>query len=91
MNSISKLFERCLLKRIGSEGNLDDINQHGFCPGHSTVTAALEVQNFIADALDSGQKCLVYSTDLSAAFDLIRPGIFAKKARPLIGDGMAHI
>ncbi len=84
-NSISKLFERCLLNRI-STFDTDGPNQHGFKSGHSTTTAAIELQDFIADNLDRGNHCLVYSTDLSAAFDLIRPGIFVEKARKVIPD-----
>ncbi len=85
LNSISKLFERCLLNRI-SALDTDGPNQHGFKPGHSTTTAAIELQDYIADNLDKGKKCLVYSTDLSAAFDLIRPGLFVEKARRVIPD-----
>ncbi len=84
LNSVSKLFERCVLNRIS--GVDDGRNQHGFKAGHSTVTAALELQNEIAQSLDAKKRCLVYSMDLSAAFDLIRPGVFAKKARQIIKD-----
>ena len=85
LNSISKLFERCLLNRV-STFDTDGPNQHGFKPGHSTTTAAVELQEYIADALDRNKQCLVYSTDLSAAFDLIRPGLFVEKARQVIPD-----
>jgi hypothetical protein len=84
LNSVSKLFERCILNRIS--GVDDGENQHGFKAGHSTVTAALDLQNEIAKNLDAKKKCLVYSMDLSAAFDLIRPGIFSKKARQIVRD-----
>jgi len=54
-------------------------------------SAALEVQDCIASALENKEKCLIYSMDLSAAFDLVRPGIFASKARRIIGDdGLSH-
>jgi len=39
----------------------------------------LEIQSAIADTLDHGLHCLIYSMDLSAAFDLIRPDIFYAK------------
>ena len=85
LNSISKLFERCLLNRI-SHLDIDGPNQHGFLPCHSTTTAAIELQNTLAGALDLNKHCLVYSMDLSAAFDLIRPGIFVEKACSVIKD-----
>jgi hypothetical protein len=84
LNSVSKLFERCILNRIS--GSNDGLNQHGFKAGHSTVSAALELQDEIAKNLDKNRSCLIYSMDLSAAFDLIRPGIFAKKASQVIED-----
>lgn len=46
----------------------------GFRPNHSTTTAMLEIQSAIAGQLDKGNMVLVYSTDLSAAFDMLRPG-----------------
>lgn len=85
LNTISKLFERCLLNRI-SHINTDGPNQHGFKTSHSTTTATIELQNYLATHLDLNRHCLIYSVDLSAAFDLIRPGIFTKKAREVIKD-----
>lgn len=85
LNSISKLFERCLLNRI-SHLETDGPNQHGFKSAHSTTTAAVEIQSHIAEQLDANKQCLVYSMDLSAAFDLIRPGIFVNKAMKVISD-----
>ncbi len=43
LNSISKLFERCLLNRLNDA--TDGPNQHGFKNGHSTMTAALDWLN----------------------------------------------
>jgi len=77
LNSFSKLFERCILNRIADVD--DGPNQHGFKVGHSTTTAGLDVQSAVASALQDGKKCLVYSMDLTAAFDLIRPDIFCEK------------
>ncbi len=39
---------------------------------HSTTTAILEIQQAIASSLDSGYDCMIYSVDLSAAFDMLR-------------------
>ncbi len=93
LSSVSKLFERCLLNRITSSGiDVDGSNQHGFKPNLSTTTAAVELQSQIASALDRGKKCMIYSMDLSAAFDLIRPGIFITKALQTFPDrGIIHL
>jgi hypothetical protein len=48
-------------------------NQHGFRRNRSTTTAALTIQSLILNALDRGKKVLLYSIDMSAAFDLLRP------------------
>jgi hypothetical protein len=71
LNSISKIFERCILNRINRYGEVDGINQHGFRAGHSTITAAIDLQAAIAEEFDKDNKCLLYSMNLSAAFDLI--------------------
>ncbi len=44
------------------------------------------MQSEIAKEIDNDKKCLIYSVDLSAAFDLIRPGIFVSKALKVIKD-----
>lgn len=66
--------------------DVDGVNQHGFRSFHSTTTAALEVQDVVAGALDSQQLALVYSVDLSVAFDIVRPGIFVEKALRVIKE-----
>lgn len=78
--SVSKLFERCVMELMHAP-ILEGDHQHGFRKNHSTVTAMFEAQSIIADALDSNQKVLMYSTDLSAAFDLLRPGILVNRIK----------
>jgi hypothetical protein len=46
----------------------------------------MELQSVLADELDVGHQCTVYSMDLSAAFDLIRPGTFVRKALKIIPE-----
>jgi len=77
--SVSKLFERCIMEIMGDTSNLEGSHQHGFRSNHSTVTAMLEIQSIIAKELDNNRKVLVYSTDLTAAFDLLRPGIMLQR------------
>jgi len=47
-------------------------------PGSSTTTACLTIQDFISTALDEGKIALMYSIDLTSAFDLIRPSLLVK-------------
>jgi len=77
LNSISKAYERCLLNRLPLDA--EGLNQHGFKRHHSTTSAALEIQSVLAEKMDQGLKCLIYSVDLSAAFDLIQPNVFIQK------------
>jgi len=80
--TLSKVLERCLLARM-SQYELDDHSQHGFRGGHGTVTAALEVQHHIASMLDKREKVAVYSLDMSAAFDLLRPALLLPKMKAM--------
>jgi hypothetical protein len=74
LSSLSKIFERCLLARF-NQWYEDDASQHGFRQGHSTTTAALEVQHHVSSRLDNRKKVCMYTLDMSAAFDLLRPNI----------------
>jgi len=80
--SFSKLYEKMLLKRLNEEtAGLEGSSQHGFRPNHSTVTACLELQSVISEALDDGKYAMVYSIDMSAAFDLLRRDILLHELR----------
>jgi len=59
------------LNRIESV-DFNDNFQHGFRSSHGSLTACLEIQSYIASGLDNKKKVLVYSADMSAAFDLLR-------------------
>ncbi len=72
-----KLFERCILQLLDTEP-LEGSHQHGFRPYHNTTTAMLEIQSIISERMNVGEMVLVYSTDLSVAFDLLRPGVLLK-------------
>jgi len=51
-------------------------HQHGFRKFHSTTTCAMELRDSISKYLDNKEKVLVYSLDLSAAFDMLRMDTF---------------
>jgi hypothetical protein len=55
--------------------------QHGFLPGTSTITANLTIQDYVGCNLDMGKIVLMYSADLSAAFDMLRPDVLIKICR----------
>jgi len=71
--SLGKVFEKCVLKIMSNSFGhaLPSPFQHGFRRNHSTTTATLTIQNYIARALDKKKKVVVISTDMSAAFDLL--------------------
>ena len=76
-STLSKVFEKCILENLLLTYGTDKLfgkNQHGYCKGRSTVTAALSLQDFIACKMDKGDAVMLYSADLSSAFDLLRPG-----------------
>jgi len=85
---LGKFYEKCLLEKIMEHAKVNHINiygtnQHAYRQNHSTTTACLTLQSMIAKELDSGNNCIVYSMDLSAAFDLLRPEIMEKNLQNL--------
>jgi len=91
--SMEKLFEKIILHELNRRHpNLEGIHQHGFRASHSTSTAMLEIQHDICSELDRGKPCLVYSVDLSAAFDLLRRETFYDTLKTTLdGDLMSII
>jgi len=51
---------------------------------HNTTTAMPEIQEKICEELDKGRFCLVYSVDLSTAFDLFRRDTFYHSLKTII-------
>ncbi len=89
LSIFSKVYEKCLLSRLNSElPNAEGDHQHGFRKSHSTETALLTIQGIIADALDSGQQGIIYSVDLSAAFDLLKPDKFLQLFKNKMTEGL---
>jgi len=74
--SMEKVFEKLLLKELN--GITDGSHQHGFKAHHSTTTAMLALQEIIATKLDDKMNVVVYSLDLSAAFDMLRVDTFVE-------------
>jgi len=92
--SLSKLFERCILHRLMELPNYHDIvghHQHGFRPGHSTTSCLLQLKDTICNLLDSKENVIVYSLDLSAAFDMLRPDKFVDLMKRKIPEDLLGI
>jgi len=87
--SLSKLYEKCILSRLNEElKGCEGQHQHSFRQHHSTETALLQVQSMMADTLDKKDKGIIYSVDLSAAFDLLMPDKFHELFKNKISDGL---
>lgn len=86
LNSISKIFERCLLlylREIEAMNSVDLTHekQLGFKPNCSTAKMGLIIQSKIALALEKGEKLGLISLDLSAAFDLVNHSLLHTRLR----------
>ena len=84
--SISKVFEKVILKRIMQIQNENKVDltgdpQHGFKHAKSTATAGLIIQSILSRAIDSNQYALMASIDLSAAFDLVNTKLLIKRLK----------
>jgi len=79
--TLAKVFEKCILTRILGLGDFTGNNQHGFKKGHSTITAILQLQHDIAVSIDRGLYHGVISLDLSAAFDMVNPGLLLERMK----------
>jgi len=92
--SISKVFERCILNRILQLPTFDELvgsHQHGFRKAYSTVTCALSLKDKMVERLEERSKLLVYSLDLTAAFDMLRPDLFYEMLRDEIPSHLMDV
>jgi len=89
LSVISKVFEKCLLALLFQEvPNLEGDNQHGFRQHHSTETALQTIQAKMAQMIDERRHGIVYSLDLSAAFDLLKPDKFIELFKNKLSEGL---
>lgn len=89
LSPFSKIYEKCLLQKLEMEiPGADGQNQHGFKHHHSTETALLTLQAYMAETLEKKLPALVYSVDLSAAFDLLIPDKFHNIFKDKISEGL---
>jgi len=90
--SMDKLFEKVVLQEMNRRyGDLDGHHQHGFKNNHSTSTAILQIQRDIAKSLDDKKLTMLYSCDLSAAFDLLRKRTFFNTLKDVLDKDIMNI
>jgi hypothetical protein len=88
LSPFSKFYERCLLKRLMSELPMGDgLHQHGFKKFHSTETALLTLQSYMAKSLDNKMPTILYLVDLLA---LLMPDKFFSLYKGKISDGLLY-
>jgi len=77
----SKIFERCLVNKLLQIDNdkIFGTHQHAYRSGSSTTTACLTLQDFVCSEMEQNKLVLLYSADLSAAFDLLRASVLVKQ------------
>jgi hypothetical protein len=80
------VFEKLILKRIlkiqtANNCDITGIYQHGFKKGNSTLTIGIKLQSMIVRTIDKDHHFLVFSQDLSAAFDIVNSPLLLKRLR----------
>jgi len=92
--SLSKVFERCIHARITKMAVYDRLigdHQHGFREFHSTTTCLMTLRDYIAESIDTGKHGILYSLDLSAAFDMLRIDLLYENLKDDIPSGIMRI
>ena len=85
INFLTKIIEKCVVKRHAHANNLYDPLQSAYRAQHATETAILKINNDILGGLDKGKCTVLASLDLSAAFDTVDYAIFLKRLQNLYG------
>jgi retron-type reverse transcriptase len=80
--SISKIFEKCLKKRLYNfliKNNFFPKNQYDFQSGKSTHDALVQADKYIRENLDNNNKVMGIFLDLKKAFDSVNHSILINK------------
>jgi retron-type reverse transcriptase len=73
-SNIDKLFEKCLYFQLSSyinRSNLLSTSQFGFRPRHSPAHAIIKLTDYMFDALDKNEVCILVALDIRKAFDKV--------------------
>lgn len=92
--TVSKIVEKIVLARLINhldENNLYPPSQHGFIAKRSTITALIELVEFVIDKLETGNTVSTTFLDLSKAFDCLNHQHIIMKLKALgIRDVALH-
>lgn len=84
--AFSKILEKIINNRLVNyleKYNIFSKNQHGFRKGKSTTDAVQDLNEFLTQNLDAGQKCLGIFLDLAKAFDTVSVSILINKLQDI--------
>lgn len=87
--SISKIFEKCFVKRIMSfldQNKILSKRQFGFRRKVSTKSAIAELVAFVYSALDNSVSSVAVFIDLAKAFDTLNHRILSERTPQHIGS-----
>lgn len=94
LSTISKLYERILLRRIWSHiepNNLVPLQQFGFRAGHSTVLQLQRVVEHITESFQNQKHTIAIFLDVKEAFDRVwHSGLLSKLIRFNFPDALTH-
>lgn len=83
---LSEIFEWLINYRLNIfllDNDIFNYDQSGFRAGHSTITAALSVTNYLINSLDSKKSCAALYVELSKAFDSVDHNLLLQKFRSI--------
>lgn len=83
---VSKILERAIHNQVYNHllvNNLLSNTQSGFRPQHSTLTAAIDVTDYILSNMDHGEVTGAVFLDLKKAFDTVDHGVLLSKLSSL--------
>src|SRR5436190_1908500 len=92
VSTFSKIIEKVVLARLLhhlDHNNLLSNNQHGFLQGKSTLTALVDIVEYIYDCLEAGKSIISVFLDLSKAFDSLNHELTLNKLNLLGINGPA--
>lgn len=93
LSVFSKIVEKVMANHITNhleENGIYSDNQHGFRRGRGTQDAVLQVQKFVAEAVDAEMIPVVVLLDFSAAFDCVNHRRLLEKLKCIGIQDLAH-
>ena len=82
--AVARLLEKIICEQVMEymyEEDLIHSQNHGYRKGHGTISAVLEAQESVLEAMDTGNVVGIVTLDQSAAFDIIEHNILYSKMK----------